>query len=157
MNLCGNSHDVKYMYTYMRRLAAKKVVGEEIRRIRDELDLSQPAFAMKIGRPKTDQGLVSRWERGEVYPPEDDLIRIAELGGVPADVFTEEAPDTEDRGRRHMLLAATWMERLARELRERASLPPGSREDPNEIAAAVRRAHAQEDGDGEVEATGGGE
>ena len=99
----------------------KRELGQQIKEIREvQLKQSQPTFAEALGRPRSDQGAVSTWERGDAYPPDETIVEIARVAGVPLSRFME-LPDTEDREIGEMLVAAKWMDKMAAELRERAT------------------------------------
>lgn len=68
----------------------KSVVGRKIRRIRQELGMSQAAFATAVLGYAQGQSHVSRWERGDILPSPENLERIAELAG--RDVTTFQLP-----------------------------------------------------------------
>ena len=79
-----------------------------------------------MGRPESDQGAVSKWELGIVRPPESTIVGIAFLGGLPLSHFMSDNGKVNTE-RRDMLIAAEWMDRMATELRERASAPSADR------------------------------
>lgn len=56
----------------------KKKVGKRIKKIRViDLDMNQDKFGQKLA---ITQSTVSRYEKGEVIPPGDILLKIAKLG-----------------------------------------------------------------------------
>jgi len=56
----------------------KKNAGRRIKKIRViDLDLNQKQFAKKLG---ITQPMVSKYEKGEIIPPAQILLRIAKLG-----------------------------------------------------------------------------
>jgi len=56
----------------------KKEIGRRIKKIRViDLDMNQNKFARKLA---VTQSTVSRYEKGEVIPPGDILLKIAKLG-----------------------------------------------------------------------------
>ena len=56
----------------------KKEIGRRIKKIRViDLDMNQDEFAGKLA---ITQSTVSRYEKGEVIPPGDILLKIAKLG-----------------------------------------------------------------------------
>lgn len=52
-----------------------KIIGERIRLLRTENNLSQESFAKKIG---SNQKQVSKWERGQIEPNIDMLTKLAD-------------------------------------------------------------------------------
>jgi len=88
-------------------------LGDEIKRIRGMHADSQADFAVRLGRPRSDQGLISKWEKGREVPSKADVLKIAEVAGLPVESFYGDPPDTADRERREKLIAARWMRRLA--------------------------------------------
>ncbi|MFM9602664.1 helix-turn-helix domain-containing protein [Streptomyces turgidiscabies] len=63
-----------------RVLARRRQVGEQIRRVRERLNLTQPDVC---GRSGIDIATYSRIEQGHSSPLLDTLIRIADAMGVP--------------------------------------------------------------------------
>jgi len=56
----------------------KKNAGRRIKKIRViDLDLNQKRFAKKLG---VTQPMVSKYEKGEIIPPAQILLKIAKLG-----------------------------------------------------------------------------
>jgi transcriptional regulator with XRE-family HTH domain len=49
--------------------------GRNLRLARQELNLSQHALAVKLGRG--DAMTISRWERGEHKPNDENIVRVA--------------------------------------------------------------------------------
>lgn len=60
------------------------MIGERIREIRTENDLSQEKFAKTFNMSQQN---LSRYERGEIQIPYSDLVNIAEFFGIPIDYF----------------------------------------------------------------------
>ena len=59
-------------------------VGEQIKKYRGELKLSQEAFAEKI---YVSRQTISNWETGKNYPDINSLLRMSEIFGVSVDVL----------------------------------------------------------------------
>lgn len=59
----------------------RKIIGERIRVIRNELGLTMNEFGKKFTPPASDS-IVSRWERGVSSPNNERLKRIAEIGNI---------------------------------------------------------------------------
>ena len=59
-------------------------IGERIREIRIENDLSQERFAKTFNMSQQN---LSRYERGEIQIPYSDLVNIAEFFSLPIDYF----------------------------------------------------------------------
>ncbi len=51
-------------------------IGRRLRKVRDDADLDQKAWAVRIGKT---QQTVSNWERGRALPFQSDLIKYAIL------------------------------------------------------------------------------
>ena len=65
----------------------KKKAGRRIKKIRViDLDLNQKQFAKKLG---ITQPMVSKYEKGEIIPPAQILLRIAKLGKTTVDQLLE--------------------------------------------------------------------
>jgi len=65
----------------------KKEIGKRIKKIRViDLDMNQDAFAGKLA---ITQSTVSRYEKGEVIPPGDILLKIAKLGKTTMEKILE--------------------------------------------------------------------
>ncbi len=65
----------------------KKNAGRRIKKIRViDLDLNQKQFAKKLG---ITQPMVSKYEKGEIIPPAQILLRIAKLGKTTVDQLLE--------------------------------------------------------------------
>lgn len=59
-------------------------VGEQIKKYRGELKLSQEAFAEKV---YVSRQTISNWETGKNYPDINSLLRMSEIFGVSVDVL----------------------------------------------------------------------
>ena len=65
----------------------RKEVGKRIKKIRViDLDMNQNEFGQKLA---ITQSTVSRYEKGEVIPPGDILLKIAKLGKVTVENILE--------------------------------------------------------------------
>ena len=65
----------------------RKEVGKRIKKIRViDLDINQNEFGRKLA---ITQSTVSRYEKGEVIPPGDILLKIAKLGKVTVEKILE--------------------------------------------------------------------
>ena len=65
----------------------RKEVGKRIKKIRViDLDLNQNEFGQKLA---ITQSTVSRYEKGEVIPPGDILLKIAKLGKTTMEKILE--------------------------------------------------------------------
>ena len=65
----------------------RKEVGKRIKKIRViDLDMNQNEFGQKLA---ITQSTVSRYEKGEVIPPGDILLKIAKLGKVTVEKILE--------------------------------------------------------------------
>ncbi len=65
----------------------KKNAGRRIKKIRViDLDLSQKQFAKKLG---ITQPMVSKYEKGEIIPPAQILLKIAKLGKTTVENILE--------------------------------------------------------------------
>lgn len=65
----------------------KKNAGRRIKKIRViDLDLNQKQFAKKLG---ITQPMVSKYEKGDIIPPAQILLRIAKLGKTTVDQLLE--------------------------------------------------------------------
>jgi len=65
----------------------KKEIGKRIKKIRViDLDMNQDEFAGKLA---ITQSTVSRYEKGEVIPPGDILLKIAKLGKTTMEKILE--------------------------------------------------------------------
>lgn len=62
----------------------KKLVGENITKIRNKLDLTVIEFS-KLPEINTQTGNIYKWERGKAVPRKNKLEIIAKLGGVTVD------------------------------------------------------------------------
>ena len=60
------------------------MIGERIREVRVENDLSQERFAKAFNMSQQN---LSRYERGEIQVPYSDLVNIAEYFKLPIDYF----------------------------------------------------------------------
>lgn len=58
------------------------MLGENIRRLRQEQGLNQVALGQRIGASKQS---VSNWENGNIVPSIDLLLRLADFFGVSTD------------------------------------------------------------------------
>lgn len=58
------------------------IVGERIKSLRTEATLSQMALAEKIS---SNQKQISKWERGQIEPSIDALVRLANYFDVSVD------------------------------------------------------------------------
>ncbi len=65
----------------------KKNAGRRIKKIRViDLDLNQKQFAKNLG---ITQPMVSKYEKGEIIPPAQILLRIAKLGKTTVEMILE--------------------------------------------------------------------
>lgn len=65
----------------------KKNAGRRVKKIRViDLDLNQKQFAKKLG---ITQPMVSKYEKGEIIPPAQILLRIAKLGKTTVEMILE--------------------------------------------------------------------
>ena len=65
----------------------KKNAGRRIKKIRViDLDLNQKQFAKKLG---ITQPMVSKYEKGEIIPPAQILLKIAKLGKTSVENILE--------------------------------------------------------------------
>ncbi len=65
----------------------KKKAGRRIKKIRViDLDLNKKQFAKKLG---ITQPMVRKYEKGEIIPPAQILLRIAKLGKTTVDQLLE--------------------------------------------------------------------
>lgn len=65
----------------------KKNAGRRIKKIRViDLDLNQKQFAKHLG---ITQPMVSKYEKGDIIPPAQILLRIAKLGKTTVEVILE--------------------------------------------------------------------
>ena len=65
----------------------KKNAGRRIKKIRViDLDLNQKQFAKKLG---ITQPMVSKYEKGEIIPPAQILLKIAKLGKTTVEKILE--------------------------------------------------------------------
>lgn len=82
------------------RDAVKEKVGQEIRRLRQRMGVTQKQMAAQIWDDETMQGHISHWENGRVVPQFASLERIARWAGVPMTVFdiveSSDEPSTAD-------------------------------------------------------------
>ncbi|GBG97460.1 helix-turn-helix domain-containing protein [Lactococcus termiticola] len=58
-----------------------QAIGKRILNLREKLNMSQKSFAEALG--DISQRLVGYWEKGERFPPLDQIVKIAKLGEVP--------------------------------------------------------------------------
>lgn len=72
------------------------MVGQRIKRLREEFNLTQSEFAERIGG--TSQQQVHRWENGKYSPSAESITRICDVFNVTADYLlgTEPATPTLD-------------------------------------------------------------
>jgi transcriptional regulator with XRE-family HTH domain len=70
----------------------RELLGENIRRARDEAELTQEQLAERLG---VETGVISKWERGRRMPRADAFMAMAELFGHEHDLgwFYQEARD----------------------------------------------------------------
>jgi len=67
--------------------ADKREIGKRIKKIRIiDLEMNQDEFAKKLG---VTQSTVSRYEKGEVIPPADILLKIAKLVNTTVEEILE--------------------------------------------------------------------
>lgn len=65
----------------------KKNAGRRIKKIRViDLDLNQKQFAKNLG---ITQPMVSKYEKGEIIPPAQILLKIAKLGKTTIEMILE--------------------------------------------------------------------
>lgn len=69
----------------------KKIVSQNIARLRKESGLTQAELAKQINY--SDKA-ISRWEKGEVVPDLETIYALSEVLGVPVNTITEKAPET---------------------------------------------------------------
>ena len=128
------------------RLAAKwlshKEIGARVKDVRDALGVGQAEFARLLERPgsQSDIGKLERGERDEGQEPNVALLlAIAGLVGRGLDYF--QAGGQENPERFEKLVAARWMEEMARRLREEATgeARPSPHPDESEDAEGGRR------------------
>jgi transcriptional regulator with XRE-family HTH domain len=74
------------------RLLSNDLLGKQIRRIRQQLGLSQAQLAKALGAPGR-QSDVSKWEQGKGAPSEETLERLASLAGEDFSVFERQQPN----------------------------------------------------------------
>jgi len=74
----------------VRRTRKEEKMKEKIKEIRTNLNLTQKAFADKIG---VSSASVKNYESGKCKPKEDVLDKICELGGISKDWLAEKAGD----------------------------------------------------------------
>lgn len=101
-----------------------KEIGRRAKEIRERLKLSQDDMAVALGVPKS-QSDIAKLEKGALWkggePNVKLLIKLAALGGYGIDYFRVGTPDET---RREKLIAAKWMEEMAKRLREEAVATP---------------------------------
>ena len=118
-------------------------LGERVRTLRSRLGVSQEELGEQCGLTKG-QPAISRLERGEwdgQEPNANLLAKIAELGGETLAYFKAGEPSRDEREEK--LIAAAWMEKLAKELRDEAT------QRPSPTAADLGVGKALQDADGE--------
>jgi transcriptional regulator with XRE-family HTH domain len=77
-------------------------IGERIKTLRGERQLSQADLATKIGG--TDAGQISRYENSHIAPSADAIVRLAEALDVSCDyLLVEDAPRRPFRAPEHVL------------------------------------------------------
>lgn len=65
----------------------KKNVGRRIKKVRViDLDMTQKQFAKKLG---ITQPMISKYEKGEIIPPAEILLKIAKLGKTTVERILE--------------------------------------------------------------------
>lgn len=96
-----------------REWLSDKEIGQKIRRLRKDLQLTQAGLASEIGLDGG-QSDVSKWEIGKEGVPRSALISIAQLGGVSIEHFQVAQPDSK---RAEMMVVVRWLDRMANELR----------------------------------------
>jgi len=101
-------------------------IGEKIHELREGSKHSQAKLAGLIDR-KGGQSDLSKWETGAVSVPRSALIDIARVYGVDVTYFQVAGPDRERQG---MQVAARWMDKMADELRSRATSADGGHTAP---------------------------
>lgn len=70
-------------------------IGANLKQARKARGLTQHQLAVEMGRG--DAMTISRWERGEHRPGDENLIAVAAALGIDvADLFRELEPDPED-------------------------------------------------------------
>jgi len=69
---------------------APKYLAEKLRRVRDDLGLSQAVMCDKLGFSKIHPAHISAYEQGKREPPLPVLLRYARLAGVSTDVLIDD-------------------------------------------------------------------
>ena len=65
----------------------KQKVGRRIKKVRViDLDMNQKQFAKKLG---ITQPMISKYEKGEIIPPAEILLKIAKLGKTTVEKILE--------------------------------------------------------------------
>lgn len=65
----------------------KQKVGRRIKKVRViDLDMTQKQFAKKLG---VTQPMISKYEKGEIIPPAEILLKIAKLGKTTVEKLLE--------------------------------------------------------------------
>lgn len=57
-----------------------RLIGERLKQARESLNLSQRAFGNSLGLPGPES--ISRWERGQAFPPTEILLQVYEKHGI---------------------------------------------------------------------------
>lgn len=131
----------------------KKILGNNISRIRKRANMSQQALAAALGAK--DQSTVSSWERGVNAIPWPTLEKLAEILEVPLDKLTEGAqietesvnnvrPVSEDQLRQVLneLLAShpalKYITALGEQILARVETPPANTWNTGKLRPAVR-------------------
>lgn len=67
-----------------------KYLASKLRRVRDDLELSQAAMCERLGFPKIHPAHISAYELGNREPPLPVLLKYARLAGVSTDVLIDD-------------------------------------------------------------------
>lgn len=66
--------------------ATRKIVNQRINELRNQLNMTQPVFAKKLGLEGTKgRSTINNWETGNIQVKSDDLILISKTFGVSTD------------------------------------------------------------------------
>jgi len=69
---------------------APKHLAKKLRRIRDQLGLTQAVMCDKLGFPRIHPAHISHYEQGKREPPLPVLLKYARLAGVSTDVLIDD-------------------------------------------------------------------
>lgn len=110
----------------------RKEIALRAKRLRERLGVSQAELAEQLGLTNG-QGAISALERGAWRgkgPNAKLLLALCQLAGEDVGYFQGGEPAAEDTERAEMFVAADWMERVAKCLRDEARRPPGGSGSP---------------------------